>query len=77
MTYQVPVRNELARTIGVFEQTVTDAPLEVLREGWANELFHCSIAEYVGVAFLFWVSAQRNSGRFDSAGLSRTSSRRS
>ena len=65
MTHQVPVGGELARSIALFEQTVTDVPLEVLHEGWADQLFHCSIAEYVGVAFLFWVVAQRNAGRFD------------
>jgi hypothetical protein len=65
MTYQVPIRGELARSIALFEQTVTDVQLEVLHGDWAAQLFHCSIAEYVGVAFLIGVIAQRNAGRFD------------
>lgn len=64
MGYQLPVRNELARSIALFEHTTTSRSLEVLRDGWAHDLLNCSVSEYVGVAFLFYVAALRNAGVF-------------
>jgi hypothetical protein len=44
---------ELARSIALFEHTVTGTWLEVLGCGWSQQLFQCSVTEYVAVAFLF------------------------
>jgi hypothetical protein len=64
LVYQMPVRNELARSIALFEQMDTPASAKVIHNNWAEELLGCSIGEYVAVAFLLYTSALKNSGIF-------------
>ncbi|MEU7482102.1 hypothetical protein AB0A63_39465 [Lentzea sp. NPDC042327] len=65
MSYQVPIFNEPARSIALFEETRVDRQLEVLHGDWAQELLGCTVADYVGVALLFHTGALRNSGRLN------------
>lgn len=70
LTYQQEIFHDLARTVALFEHTTAtgDEP-KVLKGAWANELFGCSIGDYVNTAFLLYIGAMRNEGIFDPAWL--------
>ncbi|MEV6831875.1 hypothetical protein [Amycolatopsis sp. NPDC051102] len=76
MPYQLPVGHELARSIALFEQTTADHAMEILSGDWVQRLLNCSVAEYVGVAFLFYAGSLKNGGRFDLDWLSQDDFRR-
>jgi hypothetical protein len=71
LVYQQEVFHDLSRTIALFQRTPRPAtrPAKVAVEGWDQELFGCSLSDYSRIAFLLYVGALKNSGRFDPAWL--------
>ncbi|MGH3592864.1 MAG: hypothetical protein ACRDRL_11315, partial [Sciscionella sp.] len=65
LSHQAPPRDELARSIALFEQTSTARRLKVITGDWDIDLFHCSISEYVAAAFLLWAGSVPKAGFFD------------
>jgi hypothetical protein len=57
----------LLRTAAVFDQTAPTQELKVLRPGWFEDLFGCSLSQYVGIGFIVHTVAVQHGGRFDEA----------
>jgi hypothetical protein len=64
LVFQDAIRNELGRSAALFEQTMPVRDLQVMQPGWAEQLFGCSVSQYVGIGFLLHVMARINQGRF-------------
>jgi hypothetical protein len=65
LVFQQPILNDLARTVGLFEQTESKRAPKLATKSWPNRLLGCTLQEYVGAAILLHTSALRNSGIFD------------
>lgn len=55
----------LLRSAALFLQTAPSKSLTILRDGWIEDLFGCSLSQYVGIGFLAHTLAVMNQGRFD------------
>jgi hypothetical protein len=64
LVYQQALGHELGRTAALFEQTPAAKPPQVIQSGWAEDLFGCSLSQYVGIGFLVHTAAVKNQGRF-------------
>ncbi|MEV0226598.1 hypothetical protein [Streptomyces sp. NPDC050704] len=53
-SWQVDDYAELARTIALLAHTTPGRDLEVIKPGWDQDLFGCSLADYVGLTRLIW-----------------------
>ena len=56
--------HELGRSAALFEQTAPPRALKVIQPGWDQQLFGCSLSEYVGIGFIVHTAAVKNQGRF-------------
>jgi Holliday junction resolvase-like predicted endonuclease len=66
LNHQLPLWNEVARSVALFEDITHTASLEILGDNtWADELFGCTIAEYVGAGMLLHILALQDNGRID------------
>ncbi|MEK6466640.1 hypothetical protein [Pseudonocardia alni] len=64
LRHQVPIFNELGRSVRLFGDDLAQSGAEVMRASWQSDLFGCSVVEYVATAFLVHVGAAKNSGTF-------------
>jgi hypothetical protein len=58
--YQQSVRHELGRTAALFEQTTPVKSLQVIQPGWTEQLFGCTLSQYVGIGFIVHAAAVKN-----------------
>ena len=61
--------HNLLRTAALFAQTTPPDDLTIIRPGWFEELFGCTLSQYVGVGFIVHSVASTHAGRFDEAWL--------
>jgi hypothetical protein len=64
LVYGQSRRHELGRTAALFEQTPPVKPPKVMQSDWAEQLFGCSLSQYVGIGFLVHTASVKNHGRF-------------
>jgi hypothetical protein len=66
LIYQQNTFHDLARSAAVFQRAPDpDRPPKVIVGDWAQQVFGCSLTEYLKAAFLLHVGALKNSGMFD------------
>ncbi|MGW1641567.1 hypothetical protein [Streptomyces lavendulae] len=68
-TWQEDDFSELARSLALLIQTKPSKPLEVLTEGWEQDLLGCSLSDHVALGQLLYTAAINRQGRFDLAWL--------
>ncbi|MFJ6354807.1 hypothetical protein ACIQKB_35790 [Streptomyces sp. NPDC092046] len=68
-TWQEDDFSELARSLALLIQTRPSKPLEVLTEGWEQDLLGCSLSDHVALGQLLYTAAINRQGRFDLAWL--------
>ena len=56
--------HDLLRTAAIFLQTTPLKELKVIQPGWDEELFGCTLSQYVGIGFIVHSVAVRQNGRF-------------
>jgi hypothetical protein len=61
--------HNLLRTAAIFDQTTPTQELTTLQSGWFEDLFGCSLSQYVGVGFIVHAVAVQHGGRFSEAWL--------
>lgn len=61
--------HNLLRTAAIFDQTAPTRDLTILRSGWFEDLFGCTLSQYVGVGFIVHAVAVQHGGRFSEAWL--------
>jgi hypothetical protein len=64
MVFQQSNFHELGRSAALFEQTTPAGELKVIKPGWDQQLFGCSLSQYVGIGFIAHTGAVKNHGRF-------------
>ncbi|MCO7273343.1 hypothetical protein [Cellulosimicrobium cellulans] len=69
LPFQRRAFGSLARTMALFEQTMPARELEVIRQGWDEEVLGASLENYVRTALLLQAGAVNNLGTFDLAWL--------
>jgi hypothetical protein len=57
------------RTAAIFDQTTPAQELQILQAGWFEDLFGCSLSQYVGIGFIVHAVAVQHGGRFNEAWL--------
>ena len=62
--FQRSIANELGRSVALFDQTTPVRGLQVMHQGWAEELLGCTVSQYVGIGFILHTGAKLNGGRF-------------
>lgn len=68
LPYQQEVFHDLARSAAVFLRPPDpDRPPRVMVGDWEQEVFGCTLGQYLNAAFLLHVGARKNSGMFDPA----------
>ncbi|MEY2227921.1 hypothetical protein [Streptomyces sp. BF23-19] len=68
-TWQEDDFSELARSLALLIHTEPTKQLEVLTDGWEQDLLGCSLSDYVGLGQLLYTAAINRQGRFDWAWL--------
>lgn len=61
--------HNLLRTAALYAQTSPVKELAAIKAGWFEDLFGCTLPQYVGTGFIVHTSATINGGRFDAAWL--------
>lgn len=70
LPFQQPTRHEVGRSTAVFEQTVTPGrQLRVVRPGWDEDLFGCTLSQFIGIGFIAHTLAVKFGGKFPTAWL--------
>jgi hypothetical protein len=64
LVFQQSNFHEIGRSAALFEQTTPTTQLKVIQPGWDEELFGCSLSQYVGIGFIMHTGAVKNHGRF-------------
>lgn len=67
--WQQPTRHELGRMVAILEQTTTSHTLKVIQPGWDQQLFGCTLSQFVGIGFIAHALAGMYSGRFSTEWL--------
>ena len=68
LVWQQQTFHDLARTAAVYQHAPDPKrPPTVITGDWPEQLFGCTLVEYVNLAFLLYVGALRNEGGFDPA----------
>lgn len=65
LPFQLPPKNEMSRSIALFNHTKPTKPPQVLRPGWDQELFGTDLVSYIAAGELLHISAVPNAGRFN------------
>jgi hypothetical protein len=61
--------HSLLRSAAIFDQTTPAQDLKILQPRWCEDLFGCSLSQYVGIGFIVHTVAVQHNGRFDEAWL--------
>lgn len=64
LSYAQTPFNEVGRTAALFEHTKPTKSPKVIKPGWSEELFGCTLSQYVATGFFIQAAAAINAGRF-------------
>jgi hypothetical protein len=68
LTWQQQTFHDISRAAAVFQHAADPKrPPKIISGDWPEQLFGCSLVEYLNLAFLLYVGALRNGGIFDPA----------
>lgn len=67
--WEQSTRHELGRMVAILEQTTTSQTLKVIQPGWDQQLFGCTLSQFVGLGFIAHTLAGMYSGRFSTEWL--------